>query len=140
MKKILSLSLLLLITIMADAQQSWDVAVQKKTVLKKAEENSEKNIVKIKKSSLGKKTPLTIKFNDADTANNITLMADKETGGGLASWVFTGKPITISGEELKKLFAGENKLIFTYTAIPKDLNTAMVLRIRPVHMCSVSLY
>ena len=140
MKKIIYLVILLFITTMAEAQQNWDVCVQKKTVLKKVEESRENNVVKIKRTALGNKTSLTIKFNDADTANNITLTVDKEAGGGLASWEFTGKPITISGQELKKLFIGENKLVFTYTAIPKDPRLAMVVRVRPVHVCSVVLY
>ncbi|MEI2740727.1 MAG: hypothetical protein V9F01_18275 [Chitinophagaceae bacterium] len=140
MKKIIYLVVLSFITTMAGAQQNWDVCVQKKPVLKKVEENKEKNVVTIKRTSLGNKTSLTIKFNDADTANNITLMVDKEAGGGLTSWEFTGKPITISGKELKKLFTGENKLIFTYSAIPKDPNLAMLVRVRPVHVCTVELY
>ncbi len=140
MKKIFTLLLLSVsIAIAANAQRSWDVRVQTKTMLKKAEENPEKNKVTIKRSLLSKKDLLTIKLNEPDTAYNITIEAFADDRSGLQSWEYKGKPLVIAGKDLKKLFIGRNKIQFHYMAIPKDPALAAVVRIRPVHICTVTL-
>ena len=119
------------------SQESWDITFAKKTLLKKAAENPEKNSVKISRTSLTTKNKFILKLNDVDTAYNITIEVTSEDGTGQQSWKYTGKQLTISGATLKKLLTGRNKIKFQYMAIPKDPNLAAVVRIRPVHICTV---
>jgi hypothetical protein len=139
MKKTISTILLIAISFMATAQKSWTVCYQKKTVLKNATANNDKNIVVIKKSTLGGTASLTVKFNNPDTAYNITLMADAvgEELTGLKSWKYAEKPMTISSKELKELFTNRNKIVLYYAAIPKDPDLAALVRIGRVQVCTV---
>jgi hypothetical protein len=141
MKKIFSIILLTAISIMATAQVNWTIGYQKKILLKNVSVNNDKNIVVLKKSSLNGKSSLTVKFNNTDTAYNITLMADAvgEELTGLKSWEYAGKTMIISGKELKELFTNRNKIVLYYAAIPKDPNLAAVVRIGRVHVCTVNV-
>jgi hypothetical protein len=141
MKKIFSIIPLTVISFMATAQVSWTIGYQKKTVLKNVSANNNKNIVVIKKSTLGGTASLTIKFNKPDTAYNLTLMADAvgEELTGLKSWEYAGKTMIISGKELKELFTKRKKIVLYYAAIPKDPNLAAIVRIGRVQVCTVLL-
>jgi D-alanine-D-alanine ligase-like ATP-grasp enzyme len=137
MNKFLIIALMSLLPVIGFSQQSWDVTFAKKTLLKKAAENPVKNLVKVSRSSLTTTNKFVLKLNNADTAYNITIEATMEDGSGQQSWEYTGKPLTISGSDLKKLLTGRSKIKFQYMAIPKDPNLAAVVRIRPVHICTV---
>lgn len=139
MKKTISTILLIAFSFMATAQKSWTVCYQKKTVLKNVTASNDKNIVAIKKSTLSGTASLTVKFNNPDTAYNITLMADAvgEELTGLKSWEYAGKTMTISGKELKELFTNRNKIVLYYAAIPKDPELAARVRIARVQVCTV---
>lgn len=121
------------------AQQSWDVTFAKKTLLKKAAENPAKNTITVSRTSLTAKNKFILKLNNADTAYNITIEATDENGSGQQNWEYTGKPLTISGTDLKKLLTGRSKIKFQYMAIPKDPALAAVVRMRPVHICTVTV-
>jgi hypothetical protein len=43
----------------------------------------------------------------------------------------------ISIEALKKLFDKGGELSFYFTEIPRDINKAMVIKVRPLHLCTV---
>ncbi len=126
-----------LLPIVGFSQQSWDITFAKKTLFKKATENPAKNLATISRTSLTAKNKFILKLNNADTANNITIEATDENGSGQQSWEYTGKPLTISGTDLKKLLTGRSKIKFHYMAIPKDPNLAAVVRIRPVQICTI---
>lgn len=131
--------LMVLLPALGIAQQSWDVTFAKKTLLKKAVENPAKNTVSLSRSSLTTKNKFILKLNNADTAYNITIEATTTGRSGLQSWEYTGQPLTLSGPDLKKIFTGRNQVQFYYMAIPKDPALAAVVRMRPVHICSVLL-
>lgn len=118
---------------------NWTISYQGKDLLKKKTENVEKNTITLSKSKLAKAGSLKISFNQIDTASNITLLVNNENNSGLRSWDSVTKSITISNAELKRLFLDKKKIIFYYTAIPKDPQKAMVVRIRPVHVCTLLL-
>ena len=141
MKKTISTILLIAISFMATAQKSWTVCYQKKTVLKNVTATTDKNIVVIKKSTLSATSSLAIRFNNSDTAYNITLMADAvgEELTGLKSWKYAGKTMIISGKELKELFTNRKKIVLYFAAIPKDPNLAAIVRIGRVQVCTVQL-
>ncbi len=139
MKKFFFITLLTGFALAADSQQNWDVIFKKKTLLKNVEENIAANMITIKKSDLNSKNPFTIKFNNQDTANIITLEAYTDSRSGLQSWKFTGKQIIIKGADFKKLFSGQSRIHFHYMAIPKDPALAALVRIRPIHVCTVVL-
>lgn len=139
MNKFLIITLMALLPVLGFSQQSWDVTFAKKTLLKKAAENPVKNTVSVSRTSLIAKNKFILKLNNADTAYNITIEATDENGSGQQNWECTGKPLTISGADLKKLFTGRSKIKFQYMAIPKDPALAAVVRIRPVHICTVAV-
>lgn len=139
MNKFSIIALMVLLPALGFAQQSWDVTFAKKTLLKKAAENPVKNTVTLSRSSLTTKNKFILKLNNADTAYNITIEATDENGSGQQNWEYTGKPLTLSGADIKKLLTGRSKIKFQYMAIPKDPKLAALVRIRPVHICTVAV-
>ena len=116
---------------------NWNVSYMGKSLLKKAPENPAKNVVTIKKSDLLKKGSFIITFNKIDTSSNITLMADDENRSGLMSWENITRSVTISNANFKHLLANRKTIQFFYSAIPKDPAKAMLVRMRPIHVCTV---
>ena len=139
MKKIILTIFSLAVFSMIHSQESWTIGFAKKTILKKVAENQQKNSFTLTKSSLKNSSKLTIQLHGVDTANLVTLMANQENGNNVKEWEYAGKVFTISGNELKSLFNTNNKLLFYYRSIPKDPNLAAVVRIRPVHVCTILL-
>lgn len=137
MKKIIFLFFASLLSLATHAQQSWTVTHQKKTLLKNVEEDTEGNTIRIKKSTLSLSGCLTITFKVNDGTVNRTLMADDSSRVGLKSWEKVKKTISISNADLKKLFKGRNTIILYFTEIPKDPAKAAVVRMRPVHLCTL---
>ncbi|MEQ1677694.1 MAG: hypothetical protein ABL876_13380 [Chitinophagaceae bacterium] len=82
---------------------------------------------------------ITISFAKKDTASVITIMADDANRSGLKSWENVSQKITITSAELKELFTGRSKIVFYYTAIPRDPEKAAIVRMRPIHLCTVVL-
>lgn len=141
MKKTALIFFLSIFSFMVEAQEGWTVCYQKKTLLKNAAEDAQKNVVSIKKSTLKNSVVLELSPVNADTAFRITVEAEAvgEEFTGLKSWEYDGKKISIAGKELKELFTNRKKLAFFFTAIPKDPNLAAVVRVRKVHICTVYL-
>jgi hypothetical protein len=139
MKKIILLLFFTGAAFMVNAQMNWNVSYRNKAVFKKITENVAKNNFTIAKSNLSKPGSLILTLNSADTAYNITLMADDENRSGIKSWENITRPVTISNADLKGLFADKKTIHFYYTSIPKDPEKAMLVRMRPVHICTVVL-
>lgn len=139
MKKLFILTSLLFTLFTMQAQTKWTVSCTGKAVLKNVTEDAEKNILKIKRTSLSKSGNISIAFDKKDTASIRTIMADDTNRSGLKSWEDVTKPVTITNAELQELFTGRNRIEFYYTEIPKDPAKAALVRIRPVHLCSVIL-
>lgn len=124
---------------MAQSQESWTIGFGKKTVLKKVTEDRVKNSFTLSKSSVSGNSKLTIQLHAVDTTNNITLMANLDNGNTVKEWEYSGKTLSIPAVELKTLFGTESKLYFYYRSLPKDPEKAAVVRIRPVHVCTILL-
>lgn len=124
---------------MVQSQESWTICYGKKSILKKVSEDKEKNSFTISKSFLTSNAKLTIQLHVVDTANNITLMANLDNGNTVKEWEYSGKALSIPAGELKTLFGTESKLHFYYRSLPKDPEKAAVVRIRPVHVCTILL-
>lgn len=139
MKKLILTILTFTFLTMAQSQESWTICYGKKSILKKVSEDKEKNSFTISKSSLTSNAKLTIQLHAVDTANNITLMANLDNSNTVKEWEYTGKTLSITASELKKIIGQNNKLDFYYRSIPKDPEKAAVVRIRPVHVCTITL-
>lgn len=124
---------------MTQSQESWTIGYGKKTILKKVSEDRVKNIFTISKSSLSSNSKLIIQLYAVDTANTITLMANRDNGNNVKEWEYSGKTFSITAGELKTLFGTDGKLHFYYRSLPKDPEKAAVVRIRPVHVCTITL-
>ena len=139
MKKIFFLFIASLFSLAIHAQQSWTVSHQKKVLLKNVEEDTEGNIIKIRRSALSLSGCLTITFKVNDGTVIRTLMADDSSRVGIKNWEKVKKTISISNTDLKKLFKGRNKILLYFTEIPKDPAKAAVVRMRPLHLCTLEL-
>lgn len=139
MKRIILTILAFTFLTMAQSQESWTICYGKKSILKKVPESKEKNSFTLSKSSLTSNAKLTIQLHAVDTANNITLMANLDNGNNVKEWEYNNKTFSIAAGELKTLFGSERKLHFYYRSLPKDPEKAAVVRIRPVHVCTITL-
>jgi hypothetical protein len=139
MKKYVFLLFVTGASLVMNAQMTWSISHRNKPLLAKAAADPVKNSVTIAKSSLSKSGSLLITLNNRDTSYTITLMADDENHAGIKAWEKITKPVMISNAELKNLFAGKKVIHFYYTAIPTDPQKAMLVRIAPVHICTIRL-
>ncbi|MFM7671454.1 MAG: hypothetical protein ACKO6Q_02535 [Bacteroidota bacterium] len=121
-----------------NAQYNWCVLHNGKERLHRVSEQPEKNQLTISTASLKKSGHFQIKFNKADTSMRRTLLVDDASGSGIGSWEEVKRSWRISNKELTKLFAGQTQLKFYFTEIPRDVNQAMLVRVRPVHLCTLN--
>ena len=120
-----------------NAQYKWCVSMLGKTKLKQVEENREGNIVMVTTAELNKTGWFEIKFNKYDTAMRRTVFVNDASGSSMQNWEEVKKNWRISTEALKKLFDKGGELSFYFTEIPRDINKAMVIKVRPLHLCMV---
>ncbi len=137
MKKLFAIGLLLCATTVASAQYKWCVSLNGKQLLKDVREQPEKNIVSISSDALKQPGQFHIRFNRVDTAMRRTIIVRDSTGNGLQNWEEVKRDWRISTKELRAMFENTGSLIFYYTEIPRDINQAMVVKVRPVHLCTV---
>jgi hypothetical protein len=137
MKKFILVSLLSAVALISNAQTKCSVSVFGKKALNNAEENVAKNIIKIEKKLLKKSGNFIISFNNYDTAYKRTVMINDAEGQGIINFEDVNKPITISSKQLKTILNGKNKILFYYTKIPSDPSKAAIVRMRPIHICTV---
>jgi hypothetical protein len=141
--KFLYILLLSSIAVPALAQSSWKVNLNGKVVLNTSTEDEGKNVIKISASDLKKDKSFIISYsNDKQTADQQkgwerTIMlydtADKELKK------ITGTKLTMTNASLKTLFK-KSKSIKIYTwALPTDPKMKSQIRIRRVHLCTLTL-
>lgn len=138
MKKLFLIFSLLLSTAALQAQYTWCVKLNGKTLLKTVSENQEKNVVSLTDASLKSTGYFEIDFSRSDTSMHRTILVNDASGSGLSSWEEVKRKWRISNKELSKLFEGHEQLKFYYTEIPRDVNKAMLVRVRPVHLCTIN--
>ena len=120
-----------------NAQYKWCVSMLGKTKLKNVEENREGNVVMVTTAELNKPGWFEIKFNKYDTAMRRTVFVNDASGSSMQNWEEVKKSWKISTNELKKLLEKGGNLSFYFTEIPRDINKAMLVKVRPLHLCTV---
>lgn len=119
------------------AQNSWQVIMNKKTVLTGNDSNELPNTRNFNPSDWTKKGYLEIKFKEA-TADfwRRSFQFDDETGNQLFSKDSTTK-VKIPLRELRKIYAGKKEIKIYTVASPLDPNIAV--RMQRVHLCTLKL-
>ena len=124
---------------MMQAQNTWCVSIRGNTLLKNVEENLEKNVIRLNATDLNSPGYFRINFNWSDTAMRRSVLLRNAAGAELLRWEDVKRSWRIRTEELKKLVDKNPELSFYYTEIPRDRNQAMVVRVRPIHLCTLKL-
>lgn len=119
------------------AQNSWQIIMNKKTVLTGNESNELPNTRNFIPSDWTKKGYLEINFKEA-TADfwRRSFQFDDETGNQLFSKDSTTK-VKIPLRELRKIYAGKKEIKIYTVASPLDPNIAV--RMQRVHLCTLKL-
>lgn len=120
-----------------NAQYTWCVSMKGKTWLRHVEENRDGNRIWITEEELGQSGYFHINFNRYDTAMRRTIFVDDSTGSGIQNWEEVRRKWQIPISELKSLMDKGGELSFYFTEIPRDINKAMLIKVRPVHLCTV---
>lgn len=120
-----------------NAQDSWKVSLDKKSLLSTSSEDAEKNVVKLSAADL--KKSLVIAYTEASPQKGwertITIYNDKDAELKKA----TSKKLTLKASDLKKLFE-KSKTLKIYTVnMPTDPKMKAQVRIRRVHLCTLIL-
>lgn len=119
------------------AQNSWQIIMNKKTVLTGNDSNELPNTRNFNPSDWTKKGYLEIKFKEATTDFwRRSFQFDDETGNQLFSKDSTTK-VKIPLRELRKIYAGKKEIKIYTVASPLDPNIAV--RMQRVHLCTLKL-
>ena len=137
MKQLSIAIVLLLSATRMTAQYTWCVSLNGKTKLKTVTESKEKNILLVSDAELNKTGFFQIKFNRYDTAMLRTIMVDDSTGSGVKNWEEVKRQWQVTTAELKQILQKSGDISFYFTEIPRDINKAMLVRVRPVHLCTI---
>lgn len=78
-----------------------------------------------------------INFNRSDTSMRRTVFVDGAGDSGIQNWEEVKRRWQLPITDLRKLIEKGGDLSFYYTEIPRDINKAMVIKVRPVHLCTV---
>jgi hypothetical protein len=119
------------------AQYTWCVSIQGNVKLRHVEEDREGNVVLLTQEELTKAGYFHINFNRSDTAMRRTIFVDDSAGSGMQNWEEVKRQWKIPTTELKNMIEKGGNLSFYYTEIPRDINKAMVVKVRPVHLCTI---
>jgi hypothetical protein len=119
------------------AQNSWQIIMNKKMVLTGNDSNELPNTRNFNPSDWTKKGYLEINFKEA-TADfwKRSFQFDDETGNQLFSKDSTTK-VKIPLRELRKIYAGKKEIKIYTVASPLDPNIAV--RMQRVHLCTLKL-
>jgi hypothetical protein len=115
------------------------VVHQQKALLKMVEERPGKNLITLSRTALLKKGSLAIYFSDYDTSMVRTVEANDTNRSGQQYWENVGKKLLIPNTDLLKLLNTHQRIILTYTEIPRDPEKAMLVRVRPIELCIIGL-
>lgn len=149
MKNFLLLFSFINITTFVNAQLPWKIKLGSKTVLQTKNEDLIKNIVRLNSHQIGTKNKLALSYKmAADEKDWIReVMIDDSTGAGIAENTnafqikknTTESSYTMSNKTLGDLLKKYKKIKIYFTSIPSDPAKAALVRIRPVHICTISL-
>ena len=123
----------------ADSVDTWKIEHNGKIWLETGEENATKNVIALPAAELQKPGNLLVEYTQAaeQTGWKRTLTAYDDKDHELMSQ--SGAPLKIPNEQLQAILK-ESPFIKIYTyAKPEDPKTAEAVRIRRVHLCTLSL-
>jgi hypothetical protein len=140
MKKIYLVTLLLFSALFMAAQNNWKVTLNNKTLLSTGKEDEQANCRKISAAAWGADGYLQVAYKDANPEKewSRSIFFTDEADNELIRNDNTAN-VKISLSELKKAFAGRNKIKIFTTATPTDPDLAARVRIRRVHLCTLEL-
>lgn len=138
MKPIFLTICLLVAGLGVEAQYTWCVSVNGKTRLKHVAENKEKNKIWLTQTELNTAGAFKIKFDRYDRSMLRSILVYDSIGAGILNWDEVKRTWQIKTAELKKLLEEKGPLSFCYTEIPRDVNQAALIRVRPVHLCTIN--
>jgi hypothetical protein len=139
MKTLLTLILHFGIIFMANAQDSWKVTHNGKVQLENTEELPEKNTFAVRIADLNKKGALTVAYKAEEGGKGWvrTFMFVDDADTELAS--FKGSSTTIQNAALRSLFKKASTIKIYTMALPSDPKKAALVRVRRVHLATVTL-
>jgi len=137
MRYLLSLLVALSITATAAAQYNWCVSLRGNIKLKHVGEDRIKNVVVLSATELNTPGSFRINFDKTDTAMRRTVFVSDPSGNTLRTGEEVKRTWRIRTSDLKKMIEEKGELSFFYTEIPRDANQAMLVKIRPVHLCTL---
>lgn len=120
-----------------EAQTTWCVSIRGQNKLKHVAEDREKNLILLSAAELNTPGFFRINFDKTDTSMRRTVFVSDASGNSLRNWEEVKRSCSLRTEELKKLMNKTAELAFFYTDIPRDINQAMLVKVRPIHICTV---
>jgi hypothetical protein len=137
MKSIVTITLLLMTTLFAEAQNSWKISLNKITVLTSSESNEVLNTKKIKSSEWKKSGYLEVTYKETNPSNwihSLQFSDEKDNPLLVKDSVTTVKiPLAV----LRKLFTGKKQLKIYMLINPP--NPMIMAPSRIVHLCTLKL-
>ena len=138
MKMLLTLLLSFGALTMTFAQDSWKLTHNSKVVLQSKEEDPEGNAFALRIADFNKAGALSVVFKGAGGPEWIrTITVVDENDGELAT--HKGSTYTIPNAGLRSLFKKSSVLKFYTMAIPSDPEKAALVRVRRVHLATITL-
>lgn len=140
MKKIIWMLGLFFMTFFANAQNSWKVKLNGKTVLKALGEDEVANTKKVKRSAFETGT-LEILYTELkpSAAWKRTFLFFDENDNELFRKDSVGAKTKLGPGILQPILAGKTKLKIYTVFLPTDPNKAAAIRVRRVHLCTLEL-
>ena len=148
MKKFIFFILFVSMATQMNAQLSWTIRLGSKTLLRMADEDESKNVLRLNNSQIGKNNlTLTYRITHDEKDWKRTLMIYDTAGisgteNPMASKIKKGTvtvTYTVSNKILKELLAKYKKIKIYFTSLPSDPEKAALVRVRKVHICTVSI-
>lgn len=139
MKALFTLLFASLVSFCAEAQDSWMVVHGGKVRLKGTQEDEKKNVVSIKSADLKKTGHLLVTYIEAEKQKDWkrTIMFVGPNDEELLR--VEGPVAKVQNAKLKAL-AAKSKTIKVYTiSLPSDPDVAATVRVRRVHLCTLSV-
>jgi hypothetical protein len=149
MKKILFFILFITTAHLTRAQvTSWTVRLGDKVIASFEGEDKEKNVVKLTIEQILKKKRFSVGYiTPRDEKEWIrTFMINDSTGSGIsipktspAKWRGKDVRFTTQSNDLAAALSQHKKIMIYFTSIPSDPAKAALVRVRPVHICTIIL-
>ncbi|MGH2552504.1 MAG: hypothetical protein ACRDEB_02240 [Chitinophagaceae bacterium] len=137
MKKFLLLVALLFFISISQAQHSWKISLNKKTVIASSESDELLNSKKIKPSEWQKTGYLEISFKEKNSNNWLHSFQFNDESGNLLMTKDTVTTVKIPNAEIRKLFKGKKQVKIYMVINPPD--PRMMAPSRMLHLGTLSL-